>query len=151
MRFALFWDLTQRRMGILYRRFGETYQYCLQGSSTIWQIYSPWPNFACQVYLVFFYYNSDKFITEEIYMLFVFTIVFYLLTRACGICWWPPCWWCFGLKWGMICNNQSRFRDPIRTTVANVPDIEHPDHCRHYTASLSWRVVSCSRRSFSMY
>jgi hypothetical protein len=28
----------------------------------------------------------------------------------------------------LICNNQLRFRDSIRTTVANVPNIKHPDH-----------------------
>lgn len=150
MRFALFWDLTHRRIAVLYRRFGETYQYRLQGSSTNWWIYIPWTNFAYLVYPVLFYYNSDKLINEEIYKLFVFMIMFYLLTRACGICWWPPCWWCFGLKW-LISNNHSRFREAIWTTVATVPDIEHPDHWRYYTASLSRRIVSCSRRSFSMY
>lgn len=83
-------------------------------------------------------------------MLFLFAIMFYLLTLACGLYWWP-CWWCFGLKWGMIELWQSRFRDSIRTTVANVPDIQYPYHCQYYTAILSWRVVSRNRRWFSMY
>jgi hypothetical protein len=32
LRFTLFWDITQRRMVILHRRFGTTYQSHLQGS-----------------------------------------------------------------------------------------------------------------------
>lgn len=143
MRCALFWDLTQRRMAVLYRRFRETYQYCLQGSSTIWRIYIPWTNFAYQVFPVLFYYSSHKLINKKYY-------IYIINTRACGTCWWPPCWWCFGLKW-LICNNHSRFRESIWTTVVNVPDIEHPDHCWYYTASISWCIVSCSRRPFSMY
>jgi len=36
MRFALFWDFTQRRMAGPYRRCGTTYRSHLQGSRTAW-------------------------------------------------------------------------------------------------------------------
>jgi hypothetical protein len=34
MRYALFWDITQRRVVILYRRFGTSYRSRLQGSKS---------------------------------------------------------------------------------------------------------------------
>ena len=34
MRSALFWDITQRQVAVLYRRFGTTYRFHLKGSES---------------------------------------------------------------------------------------------------------------------
>jgi len=38
MKSALFWDITQHRVEIPYRRFGTTYRSHLQGSRTLWPL-----------------------------------------------------------------------------------------------------------------
>jgi hypothetical protein len=42
MKSAFFWDITQRRMVIRYRRFGATYRSHLQGLKSPQSPYSPW-------------------------------------------------------------------------------------------------------------
>jgi hypothetical protein len=42
MRYALFWGITQRRVAILYRRFGTTYRSHLQGSKKRKNLFSSW-------------------------------------------------------------------------------------------------------------
>jgi len=39
---SLFWDVTQRRLVITYRRFGTTYKSCLQRSITQRRQLDPW-------------------------------------------------------------------------------------------------------------